>query len=62
MATVTDSSTDVSEVTEMPSESYIEPKVQVPASVRKLDVGSSSEVKVNHQQVMKGFDLLTLEF
>ena len=55
MATVADSLTDVSEVTEMPSESCIEPKIQVPASVRKLDVGSSSEDESESPEGNEGF-------
>ena len=55
MATVADSSTDVSEVTEMPSESCIGPKKQVPASVRKLDVGSSNEDESESPEGNEGF-------
>ena len=55
MATVADSSTDVSGVTKMPNESCIESKIQVPASVRKLDVGSSSEDESESPEGNEGF-------
>lgn len=59
-ATATDSSPEVSEATEVSSESCVEPKILVPASLRKLDLSSSSEDESDTPEGNEGFRFIDL--
>ena len=60
-ATVTDSSPEVSEATEVSNEScVVEPKIHVLASLRKLDLPSSSEDENDSPEGNEGFRLIDL--
>ena len=54
-ATVTDSSPEVSEATEVSRESCVDPKILVPTSLRKLDLSSSSEDESDTPEGNEGF-------
>ena len=54
-AAVTDSSPEVSEATEVSSESCVEPKILVPPSLKKLDLSSSSEDESDTPEGNEGF-------
>ena len=59
-ATATDSSPQVSEAAEVSSESCVEPKIHVPASLRKLNLSSSSEDESDIPEGNEGFRFIDL--
>ena len=59
-AAATDSSPKVSEAIEVSSESCVEPKILVPASLRKLDLSSSSEDESDTPEGNGGFRFIDL--